>query len=84
MVHFNDRRHEAYKPESDKSLDREQGLPPEVPIPLNKNNIGIRLVHASDSASRRVGYQVLVDNEVVATLKLYHQFALDSFEPNKI
>ena len=71
LVEFDDTRHEADERESDESLSREHGLPPEIAIPLDKKDIGIQLVQSKDCASKMIGYQVLVDNDVVAINNLF-------------
>ena len=49
-------------------------LPPDVLIPLDVEAIKIRLVHSSESDSRFFGYQILIRQEVIATIRLYHIF----------
>ena len=69
---------------NDEHIALRHGLPPEIDIPLNKNNIEVQLIHGTNAASRMVAYQVRVDDVVVASHKLYHPFKLGGFKLGEI
>ena len=84
LVKFDDTRTDADEGEPGKTIDRDDGLPPEVVIPLNQSDITVRLIHSKNNGSMMVGYQVLIDDVVISTLKLYHSFELCGFKPEDI
>ena len=86
VVQFDDVAVDADKngPEEDGAEDCRHGLPPEIVIPLDQNKIGVRFVHKKDDASVMVGYQVMSEEVVVATHRLYHSFKIGDFRPSEI
>ena len=84
MVKFDDTRTDANEGEPGETIARDAGLPTEVVIPLNQSDIAVRLIHVKDNGSMMVGYQVLIDDVVISTLKLYHLFELCGFKPEEI
>ena len=68
-VEFDDTRSDADKGEPGETSDRDDGLPPEVVIPLNQSDITVRLICSKNNGLMMVGYQVLIDDVVISTLK---------------
>ena len=60
------------------------GLPPEISIPLDKNNIVVQLIHNSEDASRVVGYQGRGEGVLVTSNIFLHSFKLGAFKLGEI
>ena len=84
LVIFDDARNNPDADEDRDTITRDAGLPPEIVIPPNQSDISVRLIHAKDTGSMMVGYQVLIDDVVLSTIKLYHSFELRGFKPEEI
>ena len=57
--------------------DDDSGLPPKIHLPISSNHFSICFVVSDEDPSIVVGFQVLVENVIVTTKRLY-----DRFEPH--
>ena len=79
VVTFDDDRNDSGVDLRGNAVSDDTGLPPEIIIPREQEDIGVRLVHSNESASRFIGYQMLIGDTVIVTNRMYHVFELGTF-----
>ena len=63
----------------DELNEEESGMPPEIPLGLNDEVCTVQLVNSEDQASVIIGFQMLLEDQVLSTKKLYEYLNLGRF-----
>ena len=78
-IAFGDDMDEMIEGSPDELCEEESGMPPEIPLGLNNEVCTVQLVHSEDQAAVIVGFQMLLEDQVVSTKRLYEYLNLGRF-----